>query len=106
MEEKTQIENGTEALNKAHVSRSAFEIYDTAWKTFDEEKPPVETPVWLKLRNNNVVLAAYANNGMGGTGWWKVTYDEESKEWKRSGNEGYLARQAVWQSCLLFEHCG
>ena len=102
MEEKTQIENGTEALNKALVSRSAFEIHNTAWKTFDEEKPPVETPVWLKLRNNNVVLAAYANNGQGSTGWWEVTYDEESREWKRSGNKCYLTKQAVWQSCSLF----
>lgn len=102
MEEKPQIENGTEALNKAHVSRSAFEIHDKAWKNFAEEKPPVEIPVWLKLSNNNVVLAAYANNGQGATGWWKVIYDEESKEWKRSCTEAYLARQAVWQSCSLF----
>lgn len=42
METKTQIENGTEALNKAHVCRSAFEIHDTAWKTFDEENVKVE----------------------------------------------------------------
>lgn len=66
MTEESNIEAQNPLLHKAHVSRSAFEIHDTAWKTFDEEKPPVETPVWLKLRNNNVVLAAYANNGQCG----------------------------------------
>ena len=43
-EDKIQIENEneTEVLNKTNIKRSAFEIYNDAWKTFDEEKQVLE----------------------------------------------------------------
>lgn len=67
----------------------------------------LDTPVWLKLQNNNIVLAARGNNDQGVTGWWKVIYEESDHEegygeWIISGNEGYITKNAVWQSCPLF----
>jgi hypothetical protein len=78
-----------------------FMIGINNWKTFEQRNPPSETPCWLKLENGSVVLAAYANNGKGSTGWWAVYFD--NGEWKRSGNNAYIATKALWQPCLLFE---
>ena len=80
-------------------AKDAFIISDKDWKTFKQEKPKVNTPCWLKLRNNNIVLASYGSNGQGATGWWKVFFEDG---WKISGNEGFLAREATWQPCALF----
>lgn len=85
------------------VSSSAFILPAADWKTFEQENPPYETPVWLKLSNGNIVLSIYRSNGMGSTGWWQVTYKDGSL--MASCNAGFLARGAVWQECIQFGHC-
>ena len=80
---------------------SAFAIGEKDWKTFDQERPPVEIPVWLKLSNGTVALAVYRNNGMGSIGWWCVGYTY-SAGFCASNSEAYLAKDAKWQPCKLF----
>lgn len=97
-----QVDNQEQNTNNTEKETDVQDnmcISESAWKTFEQGKPPVETACWLKLKNNNVVLAAYANNGIGATGWWKVFFDDG---WKRSGNQAYLAKNALWQPCNLF----
>jgi methyltransferase-like protein len=80
---------------------NTFTLLEKDWKTFDQEKPPVETPVWLKLSNGTVALAVYLNNGLGSIGWWRVSYTY-SDGFFASTSEAYLAKDAKWQPCKLF----
>lgn len=76
-------------------------IYPDKWRTFKEEKPPVDEPVMLKLTNGNIVIAEYGDNGKCSAGWWAVTPTGKD-EWFRSGSHAYMATNASWQPCTLF----
>lgn len=79
---------------------NAFVIDNRKWKTLTEEKPNSEVPVWLKLENGNVVLAAHANQ-KGHSAFWKVFFS--NGQFMRSGKEAFIVKGAKWQSCGLFK---
>ena len=76
-------------------------IYPDKWRTFEEEKPPINVPVVLRLSNGHVVLAQYGA-GEYAAGWWVVTPLGHG-EWFRSATRAYLAHGASWQPCTLFQ---
>lgn len=77
-----------------------FIIAAKKWKTFEQENPPYDTVVWLKLANENVVLAIFRNNGMGATGWWQVSYKDG--QLLASTTQAFIAKGALWQECIQF----
>lgn len=78
-------------------------IYDHAWKNFDQHCPPASIPCWIKLANNNIVLAYYKNNDDGTQGWWAVTYTSGTGTFFVSRTHAYVVNGAQWQPCTMLE---
>lgn len=66
------------------------QILNNDWKELGEIEIKKEKPYWLKLRNDNVVLAVYLTTPSS-TGWAKA-YFNDNNDLVASGNEFYMAR--------------